>query len=92
MSSIGTESVTTHLNIIGPAQRCVKAFDTLQEFDTWYFRHKHRVESQTTDILNKMYSIPGYRITKRKGVLSLKRLTKKGVFLNIHGVTSPRVS
>jgi len=94
VSSNGNEPIQTHLNIIEPAQRCIKTFNTFEEFDTWYFKHKHRVDSQTTHILNKMYSIPGYRITKIKGVLSLKRLTKKGIFLNVpegYGNGVPRI-
>jgi len=89
MSSTGNGTVSTHLNIIEPAQRCIKTFNTFEESDTRYFKHKHRVDSQTTHILNKMYSIPGYRITKIKGVLSLKRTHEKASGIKDPVMTAP---
>jgi len=66
--------VQKQLTILEPSQHCVKVFSTFEEFNTWYYKHKDMVDPQTTHILNKKYSIPGYWITKIKGVLSLKRV------------------
>jgi len=77
MSSNVIEPIQTYLNIIESTQRCIETFNTYEEFGTWHFKHKQRVDSQTTHILNWMYSMPGYRITKIKGVLSLKRTHEK---------------
>ena len=43
------------------------------EFTLFYTAHKAEMDAQTTHILNKMYFIDGYRITKIKGELMLKK-------------------
>ena len=43
----------------------------------YYHKHKDEMDKETTHLLNKKFSIDGYRITKIKGVLCLKRSTMK---------------
>ena len=45
-------------------------------FNIYYHKHKDEMDKQTTHLLNKKFSINGYRITKIKGVLCLKKWTK----------------
>lgn len=61
------------LNIIEKIETPLKEFKTVDEFNLYYTKHKEEMDSLTTHKLNKMYLINGYRITKIKGVLSLKK-------------------
>ena len=65
------------LKIIEPIKNYLKEFKTVDEFNLWYSKNKDEIDSLTTHKLNKMYHIEGYRITKIKGKLCLKKDTKK---------------
>lgn len=73
MHSDNSENNWPELKIIEPITKYLKEFNTPEEFNVWYSKHKTEVDSQTTHRLNKLYHIKGYRITKIKGVLMLKK-------------------
>ncbi len=62
------------LKIIEPVQTCLKVFDNVGDFEKYYMKHRDTMDSDTTHKLNKKYRIEGYRITRIKGELQLKRL------------------
>ena len=47
-------------------------FDTKEEFTDYLAENLDELNKLTTRKLNKAYSINGYRVTKLKGVISLK--------------------
>ena len=61
------------LKIIEPIRDYSKVFNSPDEFNIWYTKNKDEVDALTTHKLNKMYRINGYRITKIKGILMLKK-------------------
>ena len=61
------------LKIIEPIRDYLKVFSSPDEFNIWYTKNKDEVDLLTTNKLNKMYKINGYRITKIKNVLMLKK-------------------
>ena len=61
------------LKIIGPIKSPLKEFDSVDEFNIYYHKHKEEMDTETTHSLNKKFKINGYRITKIKGVLCLKK-------------------
>ena len=63
------------LKIIEPIRDYLKVFNSPDEFNIWYTKNKDEVDSLTTNRLNKLYKIQGYRITKIKNVLMLKKDT-----------------
>lgn len=63
--------------MIGPIKEYLKTFNTPDEFNLWYAKNKDEIDKITTHKLNKMYYIEGFRITKIKGVLCLKKAVKK---------------
>ena len=65
------------LKVIEPIKNYIKEFKTVDEFNLWYSKNKEEVDALTTHKLNKMYKIDGYRITKIKGVLMLKKWVDK---------------
>lgn len=65
------------VKIIEPITHYIKEFDTPNDFDSWYKSHQEELDKLTTHKLNKMYHINGYRITRIKGVLSLKKASRK---------------
>lgn len=65
------------LKVIEPIKNYLKEFKTVDEFNLWYSKNKEEVDKLTTHKLNKMYKIDGYRITKIKGVLMLKKWVEK---------------
>ena len=65
------------VKIIEPIKNYLKEFNTTEEFNTFYSVHKDEMDSLTTHKLNKMYHVNGYRITKIKGELMLKRWDNK---------------
>lgn len=67
------------VKVIGPIKEYLKTFNTPDEFNLWYAKNKDEIDQITTHKLNKMYHIDGYRITKIKGVLCLKKDVKKPV-------------
>ena len=62
-----------HIQLIEPIKER-RNFNSAKEFDDFYQLNKDELNEKTTHKLNKMFSIPGYRITKIKGVLSLKNV------------------
>ena len=52
------------LKIIGSHQTESKHFNTIDEFNIYYVKHKEEMTNMTTQKLNKMFTIDGYRITK----------------------------
>ena len=52
------------LKIIGPHQTDTKHFNTIDEFNIYYVKHKEEMTNMTTQKLNKLFAIDGYRITK----------------------------
>ena len=65
------------LKIIEPIHKPLHEFETPDEFNIYYHKHKDEMDKETTHLLNKKFSINGYRIRKIKGVLCLKRSTMK---------------
>lgn len=61
------------LKVIEPIKTYLKEFSSPDEFNLFYAKNKADIDSQTTHKLNKMYHIKGYRITKIKNVLMLKK-------------------
>ena len=61
------------LKIIEPVNKYVKEFESPEEFNVFYAKHKDEIDSQTTHMLNKKYHIKGLVITKIKGELCLKK-------------------
>ena len=61
------------IKIIEPIKEYSKVFNSPDEFNLWYTKNKDAIDSLTTHKLNKLYKIEGYRITKIKNVLMLKK-------------------
>ena len=55
----------------------VMEFENKEEFAEYLERHREELEKETTQKLNKMFSIQGYRITKIKGEISLRSSSPK---------------
>ena len=67
-----------HIPLIEPIKE-KKEFANPDEFDAYYKEHKDELDQKTTHKLNKMFSIPGYKVTKIKGVLSLKNIPESKI-------------
>ena len=52
------------LKIIGKQQTNSKHFNSVDEFNLYYVKHKEELEQMTTQKLNKSFQIEGFRITK----------------------------
>ena len=63
----------TELKVIEPIRNYSKEFDTPDEFNIFYAKNKDEIDNQTTHKLNKLYHIKGYRITRIKNILMLKK-------------------
>ena len=61
------------INIIEPVTSYIKIFKTIDEFNLFYSKNKDHLNRLTTHMLNKMYCVEGYRLTKVKGELSLRK-------------------
>ena len=61
------------VKVIEPIKNYLKEFNSPDEFNLFYSKNKSEIDAYTTHKLNKMYHIIGYRITKIKGVLMLKK-------------------
>lgn len=64
------------IHILQPIMNYIKEFPTPEEFNIYYNKHKEEIDNTTTHKLNKLYHIDGYRITKIKGVLMLKKASR----------------
>ena len=78
------------LRIIEPIRDYLKVFNSPDEFNIWYTKNKDEVDSLTTNRLNKLYKIKGYRITKIKGTLMLKKSSEQDN-VNQNSVNSPLI-
>ena len=65
------------IKVLEPNKNCLKEFKTPEEFNLFYSINKEDIDGKTTHLLNKMYRIEGYRITKIKNVLMLKKWENK---------------
>ena len=61
------------IKILEPIKNYLKEFNSIDEFNNFYTLNKEELDKMTTHKLNKMYHIKGYRITKIKNVLMLKK-------------------
>ena len=68
-----TERNEKTLKVLEPIQLDVKTFKDKQEFELFFNSHKNEFENSTTTRLNRMYKIPGYRISRVKDELCLKK-------------------
>lgn len=62
------------VKVVEPIQSPMKEFNSVDEFNLFYHNHKDEMMATTTHRLNKMYKINGYRITKIRGELCLKKV------------------
>ena len=62
------------VKVVEPIQSPMKEFNNVDEFNLFYHNHKDEMMETTTHRLNKMYKINGYRITKIRGELCLKKV------------------
>ena len=69
---------SSHIPLIEPIKER-REFSSPEEFDKYYQQNKTELDQKTTHKLNKMFNIPGYRITKLKGVLSLKNIPQSRI-------------
>ena len=72
------EPELAHIPLITPIKERTD-FESAEAFDAYYQEHKSELNKLTTHKLNKMFEIPGYRITKIRGVLSLKNIPESRV-------------
>ena len=56
--------MTSDIKIIGKYKQ-MKTFETPEEFNKFYNKHKDEIDAKTTNQLNKELKIKGYKITKR---------------------------
>ena len=61
------------VKVLEPVKKPLREFETVKEFESYYTTHKCEIDGETTNKLNKKYPIKGYRITRIKGVLCLKK-------------------
>lgn len=86
----------SELKIIGTVQYDSKHFKTTDEFNKYYLKNKEEMEEMTTQKLNKLYTIDGYRITKIgtrdkdgkriKGSICLKKIPESEENLTIEEI------
>ena len=77
------------LKIIEPIKSGLNHFKTTDEFSIYYAKHKKEMNEMTTQKLNKLFKIEGYRITKigtrdengkrQQGNLCLKKINNKNI-------------
>ena len=61
------------VKIIAPVTAYIKTFRSPDEFTLFYSAHKAEMDAQSTQMLNKLYHVEGFRITKIKNELMLKK-------------------
>ena len=74
----------SEIKILQPITNYIKEFDSPDEFNLFYNKHKEEIDNTTTHKLNKLYHIKGYRITKIKDVLMLKKHEEKTEYVKKH--------
>ena len=72
------------ITILGKDLNVLKNFNTIDDFNKYYTKHKEEMDQLTTKKLNKLYKIDGYRISKKdtrdkeghlqQGTICLKKL------------------
>lgn len=65
------------LKIIEKIEKPLKYFNSVEEFNIYLNKNKEQLDKETTQRLNKEYHIEGYRITKIKGEICLKKVINK---------------
>lgn len=73
--------------VLGNNTNILKVFNSVDEFNLYYTKNKEEMDNSTTQKLNKMYKITGYRITKKdtrdkdgklqKGIICLKKIKEE---------------
>lgn len=53
-----------NIKIIGKYS-LIKTFNSPEDFNKYYIKHKEEIDNKTSNQLNKEYKIDGYKITKR---------------------------
>ena len=56
--------MSTDVSIIQPYSE-IRSFETPDEFRKYYANHKDEIDVKTTNQLNKEFTIPGFKITRR---------------------------
>ena len=79
------------LKVLEPIQLDVKTFKDKQEFELFFNSHKNEFENSTTTRLNRMYKIPGYRISRVKDELCLKKDYTKNNLGNSSNIDSQQI-
>lgn len=74
------------LSIINEIREQVKQFNSLEEFDLFYQKHKDEMNARTTQYLNKVYKIKcadgsEYRITKKNCVKQDNKISGGDIYL-----------
>ena len=59
-----------------------RTFNSVEDFNAYYNEHEDFFQRTTTCKLNKMFEVPGYKITKLQGVVSLKNIPESRVTAN----------
>ena len=54
--------------MIEPIRKPIKEFETVNDFNIYYHKHKEEMDAETTHVLNKKYHINGYNKNKRRGI------------------------
>jgi hypothetical protein len=57
-------------------------FEDIDSFNNYYQSNKNKLRVMTTQRLNTLFSVPGYKIVKRDGVITLKSNTKTNLYLS----------
>ena len=75
-----------NVNVINQIREEVKQFNSLEEFDLYYSKHKDEMDNKTTQYLNKVYKIrladgTEYRITKKNCVKQDGKLVQGDIHL-----------
>ena len=61
------------VKVLQPVTTYIKTFKTVDEFNLLYNKNKAELDAQTTQMLNKKYLVEGYRLTKIKNELMLRK-------------------
>jgi biopolymer transport protein ExbB/TolQ len=68
------------LKVFAPVDKPLQEFQTPAEYDAFYQKNKGEIDHPehpiTTHMLNKMYKIDGYRITRIHGEMAVKKFIK----------------
>jgi hypothetical protein len=72
------QSESKKIQILKPITETI-TFKNENQFSEYYTLHKEELDKLNTNKLNKMFLVPEFKITKVKGVLSLKSLTPSKV-------------